>query len=76
MGAVSFVADGLDLSERGVSFRTQHVLPLDAEVLLRYRLEDDGPTISARVRICHYTAGRYGTMFLTRRATHIAAQND
>lgn len=67
-GTQTFVAEAFDMSESGVSFGTSHELPLNTEVMLRYRLEDDGPMISAKVRICQQSGGRYGAMFLAHKA--------
>lgn len=66
-GPQSFAAEGVDLGERGIAFNTTQELPLNAEVVLRYRLDDDGPTITARVRICRLDSGRYFAEFLARK---------
>ena len=68
-GPQSFAAEGVDLGERGIAFNTTDDLPLNAEVTLRYRLDDDGPTITARVRIRRQDGGRHFAEFLGRQAT-------
>jgi hypothetical protein len=68
MGTQSFLAAGFDISESGVSFITSHELPPNAEVVLHYRLDDDGPMITARVRIVQHSAGRYGAMFVDKKS--------
>ena len=67
-GTQSFVAEGFDMSETGVSFVTAQELPQNTEVVLHYRLQHDGPMVTARVLICAQTGGRYGAKFLTRNA--------
>ena len=66
-GNETFDAQGFDMSEHGISFVTERKLPVNSELLLRYRLDDDGPMITARVRICRNAAGRYGAMFLEKK---------
>ena len=66
-GTEKFVAEGFDISDHGVSFKTEHRLPLDSEAILHYRLDDDGPMISAHVRIIREGGGRYGATFLDRK---------
>ena len=67
-GPHTFAAQGVDFGERGIAFTAAHDLPLNAEVTLRYRLDDDGPTITARVRIRRQDGGRYFAEFLGRQA--------
>ena len=66
-GTQTFVAEGFDMSESGVSFSTPYELPLDAEVVLHYRLQHDGPMVTARVLIRQQSGGRYGATFLDRK---------
>ena len=66
-GTEKFVAEGFDISDHGVSFKTAERLPLDSEVILHYRLDDDGPMISAHVRIVRESDGRYGATFLDKK---------
>ena len=73
-GSQKFIAEGFDLSDHGVSFRTTQVLPLDTEVILHYRLEDDGPMITAKVRIVREADGRYGARFIERKSDGKAAK--
>jgi hypothetical protein len=63
-GNETFLADGFDMSDTGVSFATARALPQNTEVVLHYRLEDDGPMITAKVVICQQTGGRYGARFV------------
>jgi hypothetical protein len=65
-GTQTFMAEGFDMSESGVSFVTSRELPQDTEVVLRYRLQHDGPMITARVLIRQQSGGRYGAKFLNR----------
>jgi PilZ domain len=67
-GTQTFMAEGFDMSESGVSFNTPFELPLDTEVVLRYRLQHDGPMVTARVLIRQQNGGRYGAKFLIRKA--------
>ena len=67
-GHQSFMAAGFDMSETGLSFDTAQPLPQDAEVVLHYRLDEDGPWITAKVIICQKTGGRYGAKFVERKA--------
>ena len=66
-GHQSFMAEGFDMSESGVSFSTTHQVPLNAEVIIHYRLDEDGPWITAKVIICQQTGGRYGAKFVERK---------
>lgn len=66
-GHKTFTAEGFDMSENGVSFKTDVVLPENSEVVLHYRMQEDGPTVTARVRICQQSGGRYGAKFLDRK---------
>ena len=63
-GLLTFAAEGVDISGRGIAFNTTQELPMKAEVVLRYRLDDDGPTITAHVRIDRQDSGRYFAEFL------------
>ena len=65
-GTQSFQAEGFDMSETGVSFKTEKELPQNSEVVLHYRLQEDGPMVTARVLICQQSGGRYGAKFLDR----------
>lgn len=65
-GHQSFIAEGFDMSESGVSFKTNAELPQNTEVILHYRLQSDGPMVTARVLICQQSGGRYGAKFLDR----------
>ena len=69
-GALTFLADGFDLSDSGLSFGTPVDLPLDTEVVLHYRLEEEGPMITAKVRICRQAGERYGATFVEHKAGH------
>ncbi len=73
-GHQSFMANGFDMSETGVSFETPQQLPLNAEVTLHYRLDDDGPWITAKVIICQQTGGRYGAKFVERKSGKASAK--
>lgn len=66
-GHQTFMAEGFDMSEGGVAFDTSENLPLNAEVVLHYRLSEDGPWITAKVIICQQTGGRYGAKFVERK---------
>ncbi len=66
-GHQSFVAEGFDMSENGVAFETSQQLPLNSEVTLHYRLDEDGPWITAKVIICQQSGGRYGAKFIERK---------
>jgi PilZ domain len=66
-GHQSFVAEGFDMSETGLAFNTPQQLPQNAEVVLHYRLDEDGPWITAKVVICQKTEGRYGARFVERK---------
>lgn len=68
-GHQSFMAAGFDISETGVAFDTQQQLPLNSEVTIHYRLDEDGPWITARVIICQQTGGRYGAKFLDKKSS-------
>jgi hypothetical protein len=65
-GTQTFRAQGFDISEVGIAFITPAALPVDTEALLRYRLDDDGPLITARVLITQQTEGRVGARFIER----------
>jgi hypothetical protein len=67
-GTQTFMAEGFDMSESGVSFVTSRELPQDTEVVLHYRLQHDGPMVTARVLIRQQSGGRYGGKFLDRKA--------
>ena len=67
-GHQSFTAKGFDMSETGLAFDTEHPLPLNSQVTLHYRLDDDGPWITATVIICQQTGGRYGAKFIARKS--------
>ena len=66
-GTQSFTAEGFDMSETGVSFLTPQQLPQNSEVVLHYRLQEDGPMVTARVMICQRSGGRYGAKFIDRK---------
>lgn len=66
-GAQKFVAQGFDMSDSGVAFDTSEQLPLNTEVVLHYRLQEDGPMVIARVIICRQAGGRYGAKFVDRK---------
>jgi hypothetical protein len=63
----TFSAEGFDMSETGVSFSAAVELPQNTEVLLHYRMQEDGPMVTARVLICQQSGGRYGAKFLDRK---------
>lgn len=63
----TFTAEGFDMSETGVSFTANIELPQNTEVILHYRLQEDGPMVTARVLICQQSGGRYGGKFLDRK---------
>ncbi len=63
-GNHEFVAHGFDISKNGISFSTSRELPMNAEAILRYRLSDEGPLITARVRLCQQSNGRIGAQFI------------
>ncbi len=65
-GHQTFTAEGFDMSETGVSFKSDKELPQNSEVILHYRLQEDGPMVTARVLICQQSGGRYGAKFLDR----------
>ena len=67
-GHQTFMAEGFDLSENGIAFATPQQIPLNSEVTIHYRLDDDGPWITAKVVIRHQTGGRYGAKFIERKA--------
>lgn len=66
-GHKQFTAEGFDMSETGVSFSCKEELPVDSEVTLHYRMQEDGPTMIARVLIRQQSNGRYGAKFLDRK---------
>lgn len=66
-GHQSFTAEGFNMSETGVAFDTPQQLPLNSEVTLHYRLDEDGPWITAKVIICQQTGSRYGAKFVERK---------
>jgi hypothetical protein len=66
-GQKSFSAEGFDMSETGVSFACRQDLRPDTEVTLNYRLQVNGPMVSARVLIRQQSGGRYGAKFLDRK---------
>ncbi len=66
-GTHEFVAHGFDISPTGISFSTTRELPLNAEAVLRYRLEEEGPLITARVRLRRQVGGRIGAEFIERK---------
>ena len=63
-GSKSFMAEGFDVSDTGLSFTASVELPQNSRVILHYRLDEDGPMITATVQICQQTGGRYGAKFL------------
>lgn len=66
-GHQTFTAEGFDMSETGVSFKTDKELPQNSEVVLHYRLQEDGPMVIAHVIICQQSGGRYGAKFVDRK---------
>ena len=66
-GHKTFTAEGFDMSEGGVSFACKEELPVDSEVVLHYRMQEDGPMVIARVIIRQQSGGRYGAKFLDRK---------
>jgi len=72
-GHQAFTATGFDMSATGVAFETAQQLPLNSEVVLHYRLDDDGPWITATVIICQQTGGRYGAKFVERKVAKKAS---
>ena len=64
VGTHEFVAHSFDISPHGISFTSSRELPMDVEATLRYRLDDEGPLITARVRLCQQSGGRIGAQFI------------
>jgi PilZ domain len=63
-GTQVFEAQAFDLSENGISFFTLATLPMNSEVILRYRLSPDDPLVTARVRVRQQVGQRVGVQFL------------
>ena len=66
-GEQTFTADGCDMSDTGVAFACAQLLPVQSEATLRYRMQEDGPIVIARVLIRQQYGERYGAKFLDRR---------
>ena len=60
-------AEGYEIGEGGLSFRTPHPVPLETELNLEYRLTPDHPWVKLKGIVKHRKQHRIGTEFLNLR---------
>ena len=60
-------AEGYEIGDGGLSFRTANPIPLESELTLEYRLTSDHPWVKVKGVVKHCRHQRVGTEFLNLR---------